>query len=40
LGFGPYGEAYNIRPVNVVGNNEEEDSTRDEEEGVAVERDG
>ena len=40
MGFGPYGEAHNIRPVNVVGNNEEEDSNGDEEEGVAVERDG
>ena len=34
------GEAYNIRPVKVVGNDEEEDSTGDEEEGVAVDRDG
>ena len=24
LGFGPYGEAYNIRLVKVVGNKEEE----------------
>ena len=40
LGFGTYGEGYNIRLVKVVGNNEEEDSTGDEEEGVAVDRDG
>ena len=40
LGFGPYGEAYDIRPVKVVGHEEEEDSTGDEEEGVAVDRDG
>ena len=30
LGFGPYGETYNIRPVKVVGNKEDEDSTKDE----------
>ena len=40
LGSGPYGEANNGRPVKVMGNDEEEDSTGDEEEGVAVDRDG
>ena len=40
LGFGPYGETCNIRPVKVVGNEEEEDSIGDEEEGVTGDRDG
>ena len=39
LGYGPYGETYDVRLVKVVGNEEEEDGIGDEEEEVTVERD-